>query len=67
MNESSGFDEIEGAFVWQYEENELFYDKGETIRFKVNAFFLPEDDGQQLEILGRVNEDGLGLIKWWIF
>jgi DNA-directed RNA polymerase III subunit RPC8 len=65
LNESSSFDEIEGVFIWHYDENELFYDKGEIIRFKVNAFILPEEEGQNLEILGRANEDGLGLTQWW--
>ncbi|OMJ87564.1 hypothetical protein SteCoe_10646 [Stentor coeruleus] len=65
LNESSSFDELEGVFVWHYEENDLFYDKGEVIRFKVNAVILPQEEGQKIEILGKANEDGLGLIKWW--
>jgi DNA-directed RNA polymerase III subunit RPC8 len=67
LNEPSSFDELENAFVWHYDENELFYDKGETVRFKVNAFLLPDSEDQQLEVLGRVNEDGLGLVKWWTY
>ena len=66
LNESSSYDEIEGIFIWHYDENELFYDKGEIIRFKVNAFIIPDDEEQNLEILGRANEDGLGLIQWWM-
>ena len=65
LNEESSFDELEGVFVWHYGENDLFYDKGEVIRFKVNAFILPDEDEQNLEILGRANEDGLGLVQWW--
>ena len=65
LNETSSFDEIEGVFVWHYEENDLFYDRGEGIRFKVTACVLPDEEGQKLEVLGRVNEDGLGLVQWW--
>ena len=65
LNENSSFDEIEGVFVWHYDENDLFYDKGEVIRFKINAFILPDEDEQKIEILGRANEDGLGLLQWW--
>jgi DNA-directed RNA polymerase III subunit RPC8 len=65
LNETSSFDEIEGVFVWHYDENDLFYDRGEQIRFKVSAFVLPDEEGQKMELLGRVNEDGLGLVQWW--
>lgn len=65
LNETSSFDELEGVFVWHYEENDLFYDKGENLRFKVSAFFLPEEENNKIEILGRANEDGLGLVQWW--
>ena len=66
LNESSRFDELEGVFVWHYNENELFYDRGEIIRFKVNACLFPEEEGQNLEIFGKANEDGLGLVQWWV-
>ena len=65
LNETSSYDELEGVFVWNYDENDLFYDKGENLRFKVSAFLLPEEENNKLEILGRANEDGLGLVQWW--
>lgn len=65
LNETSSFDELESIFVWHYEENDLFYDKGENIRFKISAFFLPDEENNKIEILGRANEDGLGLVQWW--
>ncbi|CAG9330836.1 unnamed protein product [Blepharisma stoltei] len=66
LADPSGFDEQEGVFVWHFDEHDLFYDIGETIRFKVHAFALPFEDSASVQLLGRANEDGLGLLQWWV-
>lgn len=65
LAEPSSFDELERVFVWHYEEADLFYDIGETVRFKVVGYWLPEEEGMLIQLLGSVNQDGLGLLQWW--
>jgi hypothetical protein len=43
------------VFVWHYQGNDLFYDEGEVMRFKVYSFTLPEEDGETAQLIVRVN------------
>ncbi|GAQ91943.1 DNA-directed RNA polymerase III subunit [Klebsormidium nitens] len=74
LQEPSVFDDTEGLWVWKYNDNDMFMDKEEEVRFKVSSVKFPplppENDGtvkvfSPMEITGDINADGLGLVSWW--
>lgn len=63
------FDETEKVWVWiveneEGEENKLYIDNGELIRFRVETKSF-SDDGVPFALAGSISEDGLGLVSWW--
>ncbi|KAI8818955.1 RNA polymerase III subunit Rpc25-domain-containing protein [Fimicolochytrium jonesii] len=70
------FDETEGVWVWRYDGNDLYMDKGEKIRFRmeveqftdVGPVRLGDDETLRespYRLLVSVAEPGLGLTSWW--
>lgn len=41
----------------------MFYDRGYKVRFRVKAFEVRDTDG--VELMGEMNEEGLGPVVWW--
>ncbi|CAI5998052.1 unnamed protein product [Closterium sp. NIES-65] len=74
LQEPSVFDEQEKLWVWKFNDNDMFLDMDELIRFKVVSVKYPalpveQDKGATafatMEIVGDINGDGLGLLSWW--
>eukprot|EP00897_Mesotaenium_endlicherianum_P005428 jgi/Mesen1/4913/ME000246S04147 len=73
----STFDEEERLWVWKFNENDMFMDLDEQVRFRVAQVkypALPLEQEQQdkstkpfapMQITGDINADGLGLVQWW--
>ncbi|KAJ2843249.1 DNA-directed RNA polymerase III complex subunit Rpc25 [Coemansia brasiliensis] len=77
----SEYSREEGVWVWRYEENELFMDLNEPIRFRVQEInFLdvspprpkvgdidsvPVAHEPPFSLVCTIADEGLGLISWW--
>ncbi|KND04946.1 DNA-directed RNA polymerase [Spizellomyces punctatus DAOM BR117] len=76
LQAGSEYDEEEKVWVWKYEENDLYMDKDEPIRFRMEIEEFvdvgPVRDGVDEEkkvapysLVVSVAEPGLGLLSWW--
>ncbi|KAJ2559790.1 DNA-directed RNA polymerase III complex subunit Rpc25 [Coemansia sp. RSA 1933] len=81
MPAGSEFNAAEGVWVWTYEDNDLFLDLDEPVRFRVmRASFLdvspprprvgdvdsvPVSHPPPYSLMCSINGDGLGLLSWW--
>eukprot|EP00270_Netrium_digitus_P021937 TRINITY_DN9649_c0_g3_i1.p1 TRINITY_DN9649_c0_g3~~TRINITY_DN9649_c0_g3_i1.p1 ORF type:complete len:203 (-),score=56.58 TRINITY_DN9649_c0_g3_i1:217-783(-) len=70
----SYFDEQEKVWIWKFNENEMFMDLQEEVRFRVAAVKYPplpleQEKGAKpfapMQLVGDINADGLGLVSWW--
>lgn len=70
------FDRHMETWVWQYrqegETTNLFYEPGELVRFRVVSVNFPapasskeKNSRSAMFILGAMDMDGLGCVKWW--
>jgi DNA-directed RNA polymerase III subunit RPC8 len=67
------FDNEENVWIWKFQDNDLFMDLNEQIRFRVesDAFTdkYPVGDEKVVEppfkIMASCAEQGLGLVIWW--
>ncbi|KAH7284146.1 hypothetical protein KP509_34G041200 [Ceratopteris richardii] len=74
LQQPSRFDEEENLWVWSYNENDMFMDLEEEVRFRVEHVKYPpipvEQDNNAkpfapMEMTALINADGLGLVSWW--
>ncbi|CAI6332116.1 unnamed protein product [Periconia digitata] len=80
--ENSDFDQTERTWIWKHEGgSELFFDRGETVLFKVDreewydqkpTIEQKDEDGNVVEtrgtawrLIGLMNFSGLGPTLWW--
>eukprot|EP00899_Mesostigma_viride_P016344 jgi/Mesvir1/24710/Mv21988-RA.1 len=77
----SHYDEKEKVWVWKFDDNDMYMDLDEEIRFKVHSVrFPPRPPGDPpmistasgksgifapMQVEGNINGDGLGLVSWW--
>ncbi|KAL4441924.1 hypothetical protein ABPG74_003675 [Tetrahymena malaccensis] len=76
LQPNSTFFKDKNEWIWQNDEEDsssvLFYETNAQVKFKIFAInFLAKIDevnpeGQK-QIIGSMNEDGLGLVQWWDF
>jgi len=64
LQEGTTWDALEKIWVWNYEDHRLYMDVGDLVRFRVQAVHY--DSVGRMKIHGRVNESGLGMLKWWM-
>ncbi|KAF2196883.1 DNA-directed RNA polymerase III polypeptide, partial [Delitschia confertaspora ATCC 74209] len=77
---NSSFDRAEGVWVWHSEETDLYFDKGEMVRLRIEQEFWEdqgpgmkegeeEEEGEEVRssytILGSMAHSGLGPALWW--
>lgn len=74
LQSPSVFDENEQLWIWRFNENDMWMDLEEEIRFRVAQVDFPPLPVEQekgappfapMQILGDINADGLGLLQWW--
>ncbi|KAJ1819322.1 DNA-directed RNA polymerase III complex subunit Rpc25 [Coemansia sp. RSA 2599] len=81
MPSGSEYDQNEGVWVWRYDDNALYMDLDEPIRFSVvDSKFLdvspprPTKDDEEgtsmarqspYSLTGSIAQSGLGLLSWW--
>uniref|UniRef100_A0A0G4I560 RNA polymerase III subunit Rpc25 domain-containing protein n=1 Tax=Chromera velia CCMP2878 TaxID=1169474 RepID=A0A0G4I560_9ALVE len=81
LMEPMSYDDTQRLWVWNYtEENKLFYDLGEIVRFRVSAVCFnkaggapsktpsalnPEAYEPPMTVLGAMDAFGLGVLRWW--
>ncbi|EGR32604.1 hypothetical protein IMG5_076340 [Ichthyophthirius multifiliis] len=66
----SGYTQEQNKWIWQNlnDGSCLFYEDGQDVQFKimaVNMMHLKEDQEQTHQIIGCMNEQGLGPNLWW--
>ncbi|KEG01991.1 DNA-directed RNA polymerase III subunit RPC8, putative [Plasmodium vinckei vinckei] len=72
LKEPKAFDDEKNEWYWTYEGIKCFYTKNEPIRIRIlETYFsdpneVNEDESvPSMSITGSVQQDGLGLVKWW--
>ncbi|KAF2751022.1 hypothetical protein M011DRAFT_464816 [Sporormia fimetaria CBS 119925] len=81
LPENTTFDRGEGTFIWTDSGNELFFDKGEPVLFRVEqeewidqkpTVVKKDENGDVIEergtswrVIGSMNQSGLGPMLWW--
>lgn len=72
LREPKEYDEQRKEWFWMYEGVKFFYTKNELIRVRIlDTYFTDPSDLNRdtsvplMSITATVQQDGLGLIKWW--
>lgn len=72
LKEPKEFDEERKEWFWTYDGVKLFYKKNELIRIRIMDIYYgdPTDINRDefsptMSIMATVQQDGLGLVKWW--
>eukprot|EP00388_Colpodella_angusta_P022179 GDKJ01056612.1.p1 GENE.GDKJ01056612.1~~GDKJ01056612.1.p1 ORF type:complete len:193 (+),score=33.16 GDKJ01056612.1:85-663(+) len=78
LHAPTNFDEVEQAWCWRFNEYNMYYDIGDTVRFRVSCVNFPElkhdgpkdigleeDQEAVMSIQGSMTEDGMGPPAWW--
>ncbi|SCP04382.1 DNA-directed RNA polymerase III subunit RPC8, putative [Plasmodium ovale] len=72
LKEPKEFDSEKREWYWTYEGIKFFYTKNELIRVRIlDTYFSDPNEANKEEaipsmsITGTVQQDGLGLVKWW--